>query len=113
MSAKGNIQKNSNVIQPSMKHGEEPTALLLALVWSAVSTLLERGLAEVFTGDGSVAIVIANSQISTGAGLIQAIPPIPEQEPPHPGVLAIPEAVPTLPEEEVPTLKTPPTVGVL
>jgi len=38
---------------PHLKHGDEPTDLLLALVSSPLETLIERGDAAIFIANGS------------------------------------------------------------
>lgn len=73
MSEKEANPKNSQGTKTSMKHGEEPTELLLALVWSPVETLRERGLAEIFVGDGRVAIIFANTSINPSVGLVPTL----------------------------------------
>lgn len=57
--------------QKSMKHGEEPTELLLAVAWSQIETLLERGQARLFVGNGEVAVIFANT-LKTDDGLVLA-----------------------------------------
>ena len=71
MSAKGTKQSSQDT-KKSMKHGEEPKEILLAIIWSAVETLLERGDARLFTGNGEVAIVLARTS-KTGDGLVPAL----------------------------------------
>jgi hypothetical protein len=56
-------------MKKSMKHGQEPTEVLLTLLWSQVETLLERGEARLFVGNGEVAIVLANT-LKTDEGLM-------------------------------------------
>ena len=72
MSAKG-IKKSSHDTKKSMKHGEEPRELLLAIIWSAVETLLDRREARLFTGNGEVAIVLAKTS-KTEDGLVPILP---------------------------------------
>ena len=71
MSAKG-TKSSSNDMPPRMKHGEEPNEVLLAMVWSAVETLLARGDARLFVGNGEVAVVFANTT-KTDAGLVPMV----------------------------------------
>lgn len=72
MSAKGTKLSSDGTHKP-MKHGEEPKEILLALVWSAVETLLERGDAKIFVGKGEVAVVFANTS-KTDDGLVPTLP---------------------------------------
>jgi len=71
MSAKGTKQSSQDT-KKSMKHGEEPKEILLAIIWSAVETLLERGEARLFTGNGEVAIVLARTS-KTDDGLVPTL----------------------------------------
>lgn len=71
MSAKGTKQSLQGT-KKSMKHGEEPKEILLAIIWSAVETLLERGEARLFTGHGEVAIVLARTS-KTDDGLVPTL----------------------------------------
>lgn len=52
---------SSTDTRKSMKHGEEPNEILLAMIWSATETLLARGDARLFVGNGEVAIVLART----------------------------------------------------
>jgi hypothetical protein len=71
MSAKG-TKKSSLGTKKPMKHGEEPKEILLAIIWSAVETLLARGEARLFTGKGEVAIVLARTS-KTDDGLVPTL----------------------------------------
>lgn len=66
-------EKGKKSLQPTantMKSGEEPTELLLALVWSPVETLQQRGLARVFVGNGAVAIFLHQTDLVPHLGLV-------------------------------------------
>lgn len=68
----GNVQsqKSSGELPTVLKSGEEPTELLLQLVWSPVETLQARGLARVFVGNGAVAIFLHNTDLIPLLGLV-------------------------------------------
>lgn len=66
------VTKNSGDTETSLKSGEEPTELLLALVYSPVETLLARGLAEIYYNEtvGKVAIILHNTSLVDGKGFV-------------------------------------------
>ena len=70
MSGKGQTQQNTNGLPTVLKSGEEPTELLLQLVWSPVETLQARGLARVFVGKGAVAIFLHKTDLVPHLGLV-------------------------------------------
>ena len=70
MSEKGQVLKNSNDMPTVMKRGEEPTELLLQLVWSPLETLAARGMAKIFVGKGSVAIFLHKTDLLPHLGLV-------------------------------------------
>lgn len=70
MSEKGQVLKNSNDMPTVMKSGEEPTELLLQLVWSPLETLAARGMAKIFVGKGSVAIFLHKTDLLPHLGLV-------------------------------------------
>lgn len=74
MSEKGHSQQSSTDTLMSMKSGEEPTELLLQLVWSPVETLQARGVARVFVGRGAVAIFLHNTELIPFLGLVPTVP---------------------------------------
>jgi hypothetical protein len=58
---------NSEKSTPRLKHGEEPTGLLLSVMSAQLETLIDRGVVQVLTAntpDGApcVVLVIANTQ---------------------------------------------------
>ena len=66
-SEKEKSQMNSTKSTPHLKHGEEPTELLVALASSPIETLVERGQAIVYTantldGTPGVLVFIANTR---------------------------------------------------
>ena len=60
-------------IEKSLKNGEESTALLLALAWSPIETLAQRGLARIYVDGDSVIVSFANSIIVPGRGLLPTV----------------------------------------
>lgn len=70
MSEKEVNPKNSSDTKPVMSSGEEPTELLLQLVWSPLETLQARGLARVFVGNGAVAIFLHKTDLVPYLGLV-------------------------------------------
>jgi len=60
-------------IEKSLKNGEESTALLLALAWSPIETLAQRGLAKIYVDGDSVVVAFANSIIVPGKGLLPTV----------------------------------------
>jgi hypothetical protein len=72
MSAKGTKQSSQDT-KKHMKHGEEPREILLQMAWSAVETLLARGDARLFVGNGEVAVIFANTS-KTDEGLVPTLP---------------------------------------
>jgi len=63
--------KNSASMKPRMKHGEEPTEVLLALVSSPLMTLRDRGLARIMVAnsqDGPVVLAIFGNAAWSEAG---------------------------------------------
>lgn len=65
--------KSSASTKPRMKHGEEPTEVLLALASSPLITLRERGLARIMVAnspDGPVVVAIfGNAKWSEVSGM--------------------------------------------
>lgn len=70
MSVKGQSQQSLNDTKQPMMSGEEPTELLLQLVWSALETLAVRGRAKVFVGKGAVAIFLHQTELVPHLGLV-------------------------------------------
>lgn len=70
MSGKGRKQESLNTLPTVMKSGEEPTELLLQLVWSPLETLAARGMAKIFVGKGSVAIFLHKTDLLPHLGLV-------------------------------------------
>lgn len=73
MSGNGQIQQNLPSMPTVMKSGEEPTELLLRLVWSPLETLQARGVARVFVGNGRIAVIFENTAISPEIGLVPTV----------------------------------------
>lgn len=73
MSEKENTKKNFKNMPASLTSGEEPTGLLLQLVWSPIETLIERGQAKVFVGSGRVAILLESVGIDEERGLVPTV----------------------------------------
>lgn len=73
MSENDQIQQNLPSTPTVMKSGEEPTELLLRLVWSPVETLQARGVAKVFLGNGRIAVIFENTEISPEIGLVPTV----------------------------------------
>lgn len=69
MSENDPTPKNSAPTSPDLKSGEEPTELLLRLVWSAVETLAKRNEANVFVGRNAVIIMLPNTGYDEKIGL--------------------------------------------
>ena len=60
---------------PPLKHGEEPTELLLALASSPIDTLIERGAAIVYTAnapDGTPGVLVFFANALWNGGLVLA-----------------------------------------
>jgi hypothetical protein len=73
MSEKEKTKKNSASTYLHLKHGEEPIGLLLALVYSPIETLRQRGLVELYEGEGKLAIIIANTRYDPKLGFVEAL----------------------------------------
>jgi hypothetical protein len=71
MSAKGTKQSSPGT-KKRMKHGEETNEILLAMVWSAVETLLAREKARLFVGNGEVAVIFLEAA-KTDKGLVPTV----------------------------------------
>jgi hypothetical protein len=71
MSAKETKQSSSD-IKKRMKHGEEPSSILLQTIWSSVETLLARGEARLFVGNGEVAVIFLETE-KTDKGLVPTV----------------------------------------
>lgn len=70
MSENEQTQKSSIPMPTVMRSGEEPTELLLRLVWSPVETLQERGIVRIFVGNGRVAIILKDTHLLPDIGLV-------------------------------------------
>ena len=53
-----------------MQTGGESKDLLLALLWSALETLLARGDARLFVGKGTIAIFLHGTELAPHLGLV-------------------------------------------
>lgn len=73
MSEKDQTQENLKDTSKSLKNGDEPTELLLQLVWSPTETLINRGIARVLVGNNSVAVVLKNTKIDPERGLVPTV----------------------------------------
>lgn len=75
-SGSGSDPKSSEKSIPLLKHGEEPTGLLLALASSPIETLCQRNQASVFTANGSdgqpVVLVVFNNTLWRDGVLVLA-----------------------------------------
>jgi len=69
MSGKGTKQSSGGTT-PLMKSGEEPKSLLLAMLWTALETLLARGDARIFVGKGTIAIFLHATDLVPHLGLV-------------------------------------------
>lgn len=74
MSENDPIQKSLPPTEPVLKSGEEPTELLLQLVWSPLETLAKRDLAKVFVGKEGIMIYLPLATYDPGAGLVPTVP---------------------------------------
>lgn len=66
------VTKNSGDTETSLKSGEEPTELLLALVYSPIETLLARGLVEIYVNPTTdkVAVIFHKTMLEEGKGFV-------------------------------------------
>jgi hypothetical protein len=72
MSGKGTTPKNLKDISQLLQTGGEPKDLLLALLWSPLETLLARGDARLFVGQGTIAIFLHGVDLVPHLGLVLA-----------------------------------------
>lgn len=79
MSEKENSQQNSGDTSMPLKSGDEPTELLLQLAWSPLETLIRRGNAKLFSGDGAICVVLLATQFDENLGLVPTQSVLPTQ----------------------------------
>lgn len=69
-----NLMSSTKSTQP-LKHGDEPTELLIALASSPIETLIERGAAVVYTAnapDGTEGVLVFFANTRWAGGLVLA-----------------------------------------
>jgi len=73
MSVNEQDDKNLGNMPTVLTSGAEPTELLLQLVWSPTETLMKRGKAKLFVGNGAVAIVLIDVTYDPLIGIVPTV----------------------------------------
>ena len=67
-------KKNLPDMPTLFRNGEEPTGLLLALIWSPTETLMKRGEAKLYRSkNGTLYIALANTSYEPGRGIVKSV----------------------------------------
>lgn len=73
MSENDPTPQNSKNTSKDLRSGEEPTELLLRLVWSPLETLAKRGLVKVFVGKDAIIIMLPDTTYDKTVGLVPTV----------------------------------------